>query len=41
MPNGLLVDALTRVVMPQNIEVFAGEAGLLGACSRFSDTLRG
>jgi hypothetical protein len=38
MPNGLLVGALRACVF-QIIGVFAGEAGLLGACSGYSDTL--
>jgi hypothetical protein len=38
MPSGLLVGALPRARLPI-IGVSAGEAGLLGACSGYSDTL--
>ena len=39
MLNGLLVGALR--VRAESFAFFAGEAGLLGACSHFSDTLLG
>ena len=38
MPNALRVGA-ARAIMPRMIEVLDSEAGLPGACSRFSDTL--
>ena len=38
MPNGLLAGAL-RARYVVIIGVVAGEAGLLGACSDYSDTL--
>ena len=39
MPNGLLVGALRAQESLKSLRFFAGEAGLLGACSHFSDTL--
>src|SRR5713101_4721127 len=41
MPHGLLVAALSRGTTYEFGPFFAGGAGLLGACSRFSDTLLG
>ena len=38
MPNGLLVGAL-RAQSSKIVGVLAGEVGLLGACSCFSDAL--
>ena len=40
MPNGLLVARCARSFF-ELWAFFAGEAGLLGACSHFSDTLLG
>jgi hypothetical protein len=39
VPNGLLVGALRAQERLKPFSVFAGEAGLPGACSDFSDTL--
>jgi hypothetical protein len=39
MPDGLLVAARRAQRLCEFRPFFAGEAGLLGACSHFSDTL--
>jgi hypothetical protein len=38
--NGEFVTARYRASVSEIIGIFAGEAGLLGACAGYSDTLR-